>query len=123
MTYNFIEISPKAHYVNNAGFLGHNVSILCACDMTIGEGTIIAPGVVITDSDHNLSDPDNLEGMGVMKPVVIGNKCWIGANAVILKGVTLGDNCVVGAGAVVTHSFPAYSVVVGNPAHLLRMRK
>lgn len=49
----------------------------------------------------------------------LGNRCWIGAKAVILKDVELGDSCVVGAGAVVTKSFPAGSVIVGVPARIL----
>lgn len=52
--------------------------------------------------------------------VVIENKCWIGTRSIILKGVHLGEGCVVGAGSVVTKSFPAYSVVAGNPARLIR---
>jgi acetyltransferase-like isoleucine patch superfamily enzyme len=56
-------------------------------------------------------------------PVRIGFGSWIGANATLLPGVTLGRCCVVGAGAVVTESFPAYSVVVGVPARVVRVLK
>ena len=44
----------------------------------------------------------------------------IGANATILPGITIGENAMVGAGAVVTQSVPANTVVVGNPAHIVR---
>jgi len=54
--------------------------------------------------------------------VRIGNRCWIGAKAVILKDVELGDGSVVGAGAVVTRSFPKDSVLVGIPARALPLR-
>jgi acetyltransferase-like isoleucine patch superfamily enzyme len=55
------------------------------------------------------------------KDVVIGNKCWIGMNAMILPGVHLGDNTIVGAGSVVTKSFPEGNVVIaGNPAKLIK---
>ncbi|MCK4358651.1 MAG: hypothetical protein KAW92_07885 [Candidatus Cloacimonetes bacterium] len=50
--------------------------------------------------------------------VVIGNNCWIGANAIILPEIELGDNCIIGAGAFVTKSFPANYVIAGNPAKL-----
>jgi acetyltransferase-like isoleucine patch superfamily enzyme len=44
----------------------------------------------------------------------------IGAGAVILPGVTIGERAMVGAGAVVTKDVPADSVVVGNPARVVR---
>lgn len=58
----------------------------------------------------------------VVKPIEIGNNCWIGTNATILPGVKLGEGCVVGASAVVTKSFPPYSVIVGNPAKKVKER-
>jgi acetyltransferase-like isoleucine patch superfamily enzyme len=50
----------------------------------------------------------------------IGENCFIGGRSMILPGVEIGDNCVVGAGAVVSKSIPARSLVVGNPAKIIR---
>lgn len=47
---------------------------------------------------------------------------WIGSNAIILRGVAVGNGAVIGAGSVVTKDVPPYSIVVGNPARVLRMR-
>lgn len=55
-------------------------------------------------------------------PTVIGNDVYIGVGAIVLSGVAIGDGAVVGAGAVVTRSVPAYAVVVGNPARVIRYR-
>src|SRR5262249_11410508 len=54
--------------------------------------------------------------------VVVGNDVWIGYGATILGGVTIHDGAVIGAGAVVTRDVPAYAVVAGNPAKLIRYR-
>lgn len=52
----------------------------------------------------------------------IGNDVWIGWKATILPGVTIGDGAIVAAGSVVARDVPAYAVVAGNPARVVRMR-
>ncbi len=56
------------------------------------------------------------------KITTIGNDCYIGHGAFIGQGVTIGDGAVVGAYAVVTKDVPPYSVVVGNPATIIKLR-
>jgi len=50
----------------------------------------------------------------------IGKRCFIGARSIILPGVTIGDHCIVGSGSVVTKDMPAYSIIAGNPARVIR---
>ena len=52
--------------------------------------------------------------------VFIGNNVWIGENVNILPGVFIGDNCIIGAGSVVTGYFLANSIIVGNPARVIK---
>lgn len=54
--------------------------------------------------------------------VEIGSDVWIGLGAIILPGVKIGDGAIIGAGAVVAGDVPPYSIVVGNPAKLLKKR-
>lgn len=54
--------------------------------------------------------------------VIIGNDVWVGVNTVILSGVKIGTGAIIGAGAVVTHDVPAFAVVAGVPAKIMRYR-
>jgi acetyltransferase-like isoleucine patch superfamily enzyme len=108
---------------DNAALNG--VSLTCrTTSITIGKGTIIAPNVIIVDSDfHALWPPvDRTHSMGYDsdKPVKIGNNVWIGMNCLILKGVTIGDNSVIAAGSVVPRDIPANVVAGGNPAKVIK---
>lgn len=89
-----------------------------AAKIFIGKGTWIAPNVGIITANH---DPKNLDEHLPGKDVTIGERCWIGMNAVILPDVVLGPRTVVGAGSVVTHSFPEGNcIIAGNPAKIIK---
>ena len=57
------------------------------------------------------------------KPIKICDDAWIGMNVIILKGVTIGEGAIVGAGSVVVKDVPAWSVVAGNPAKVVKYLK
>ena len=56
----------------------------------------------------------------ISKPITVESKVWIGFDVTILKGVTIGEGAVVGAKSVVTKDVPAWTVVAGNPAQVIK---
>lgn len=63
---------------------------------------------------------------GHVKPIAyvkIGDNTFVGAGAIILPKTTIGNFCIIGAGAVVKGNIPDYSVVVGNPAKIIKSIK
>jgi acetyltransferase-like isoleucine patch superfamily enzyme len=121
-----------ALFLGDRTFVG-NSTIVIASRVEIGDDVLIAWGATITDHDsHALRFSDRKDdvtnwydrrkdwGRVEIKPVIIGDKAWIGLNAIILKGVAIGEGAVVAAGTVVTHDVPPYVVVAGNPARVVR---
>lgn len=84
----------------------------------IGRGTLIGPNVGLITANH---DPVDLGTHLPGADVIIGERCWIGMNAVLLPGVRLGDCTTVAAGAVVTKGHPdGYCVLAGSPARVIQ---
>jgi acetyltransferase-like isoleucine patch superfamily enzyme len=96
----------------------------CSGKITIGDNVMLAPRVSIYAENHVFDNPNiTIKAQGVSKmDVVIEDDCWIAANAVILAGVTIGKGSVVAAGSVVNEDVPAFSVVAGVPARVIKSR-
>jgi acetyltransferase-like isoleucine patch superfamily enzyme len=89
----------------------------------IGNDIMFAQNIVASGLNHGYQDINLSPSMQPIetKEIVIDDDVWIGANAVITAGVHIGKHCVVAAGSIVTKSIPAYSVVGGNPAKILKI--
>lgn len=108
---------------NNVG-ISANAFIGARAKITIGDDTIIGPGVSLHSENHifdNMNVPIRLQGEK-RKGITIGKNCWIGARVTILDGVTIGDGCVIAAGSVVTKNIEDNSIVGGVPARLIKRR-
>lgn len=87
----------------------------------IGDGVMIGPKVNLITLNHDLTPGSR--AATICRPIILEDDVWIGVNATILPGITVGRSAVVAAGSVVTKDVPAYAVVGGNPARILRMLK
>lgn len=117
---NILVYLKRLFYVNIFGLDLHKTcqfSLSAKFDLTnpkgvhVGSYSYIAYGSSILAHDMT---------RGVRKHTRIGNNCFIGANSIILPGVVIGDCCIVGAGSVVTKNVPENTIVVGNPAKVLK---
>jgi galactoside O-acetyltransferase len=71
--------------------------------------------------NHNGNNVMNKDWTNVVsKPIHICSKVWIGYDVTVLKGVTIGEGAVIGAKSVVTKDVPAWTVVAGNPAQIVK---
>jgi acetyltransferase-like isoleucine patch superfamily enzyme len=93
--------------------------------VTLGDEVRVAHHAHLIGFDHRFDDPTRpIAQQGIVsRGLVVGDDVWIGAGAIVLDGLTIGAHSVVAAGAVVTKDVPAWSVVAGNPARVLRDRR
>lgn len=109
--------------IDDETYINNNASIIAAgASIHIGKHCLIGANFQCYSSDFHSLDPRyRLDSKcAESREVIIGNNVFVGNNVIILKGVELGEGCCVGAGAVVTKSFPAYSIIGGNPAVFIK---
>ena len=102
--------------------VGSHVSIMYNFVCMSRGGVVIEDHVSIAANTQILTNNHDEQQHRILlcKPVVIKKNAWIGAGATILPGVTIGENAIVGAASVVTKDVPANTIVVGNPASIMR---
>ncbi len=104
--------------VEDGCFFNTNCNIVSHKKVSIGKNTIIGPNVCIYDHDHKFALYDGIKKNEFnCDDVIIGERCWIGANSVILRGTRIGDGCIVGAGTVVKGEF-GDNVIITNKREL-----
>ena len=95
----------------------------------IGNNVLMASKIYISDHNHGIYTgddqsnpliPPNQRIVNNDKKVIIEDDVWIGEMVSILPGVTIGKGSIIGAGSVVTRDIPKYSIVVGNPARVIK---
>lgn len=95
-------------------------------NITVGANCMIATRCTFMPYQHNFTDPDRPmreQGLTSRGDIVLEDDVWLGAQVCVMDGVTIGRGAIIGAGAVVTKDIPPYSIAVGVPARVVRMRQ
>jgi acetyltransferase-like isoleucine patch superfamily enzyme len=120
--YNFRDMPHSGIHIGRNCLIGEYNVLRGQGGITIGDNVYTAPLVQLLAVGHVYDDPTRpiLEQGITAQGIVIEDDAWIGAGAIILDGVQVGKGAVVGAGAVVTQDVPAYTVVAGVPAKVVK---
>lgn len=127
----FVVILEGAQIGRNCNLCAHT---LIEGDVIIGDNVTVKSGVFLWDGTRiednvflgpnvtftNDLMPRSKEYPASFSGVTVRQGASIGANATLLPGITVGEYAMVGAGAVVTKDVEAHTIVVGNPAKVIR---
>ena len=107
-----------------------SVHIAAIESVVIGDFTLLASRVFISDHNHGSYSIQDLNSIPSIPPVLrplfsspvnIGKNVWLGEQVSVLPGVTIGDGSIIGANSVVTHDIPSNSIAAGNPARVIKV--
>jgi acetyltransferase-like isoleucine patch superfamily enzyme len=117
----FVEVQKNARIGKNCKISSH--TFICE-GVTIEDDVFVGHGMTfINDSYPRATTPNGelqTEKDWEVEPTLVKKGASIGSGATILANVTIGENALIGAGSVVTRDVPAYAIVAGSPARLLR---
>jgi acetyltransferase-like isoleucine patch superfamily enzyme len=104
--------------------IGRYCSIASGCNLGPGPhpSHFFSTSSVFYEPAHGLVREllfDEYEGN---QETLIGHDVWIGTNAIVMAGISVGNGAIIGAGAIVTKDVPAYAIVVGVPARIVKYR-
>lgn len=88
----------------------------------LGTNIIFGPKTSIWTYNHDYNSPESIPygGADILKKVYIGDNCWIGYGVTILPGAVIGEGSIISANSVVRGIIPPNSLVMGNPASVIR---
>tara|TARA_B110000881_G_C18303528_1_gene378244 strand:+ start:103 stop:621 length:519 start_codon:yes stop_codon:yes gene_type:complete len=101
-------------------YINTHCTILDGGIVNIGNDCMLGPNVQLLTVSHDVDPIKRLNKTSYVNDIHIEHNVWLGAGVIVLAGVTIGENSVVGAGSVVTKNVPPNTMVVGNPAAVIK---
>ena len=117
-----VHYNPKI-IIGDGCIIGIRNSFAAINSIKIGKNVLFAGYVHLTDHSHGYEDISlsiTAQQLVSKGPIIIDDDCWLGFGCEILSGVHIGKHSVIAAKAVVTKNVPAYSIVAGNPARIIK---
>ncbi len=121
-----VVLNGKPNYIaSDVYFDGHDYSLI-----SLGKDIVISKGVTLLTHDYSIArgiqavigkqwEHDKGATPFFLKPISIGDNCFIGAGSILLPGTNIGRDCIIGSHAVVKGTIPDNSIVVGNPGKII----
>jgi acetyltransferase-like isoleucine patch superfamily enzyme len=120
----FVEIQKKATVGQNCKISSH--TFICE-GVTIEDGVFVGHSVTFINDSYpraiNSNGDLQTEQDWAVERTLVRRGASIGSGSTILSKVTIGEHAIVGAGSVITKDVPAYAIVAGNPAKVLRYQE
>ena len=107
-------------FIGDNFYSNHNLIILDAAKVIIGNNVFIGPNCSICTSGHPIDYIQRNKGLEFAQPIIIEDNVWIGANVTILPNVTIKSGAVIGAGSVVCKDISNDCVALGNPCKVIK---
>ncbi|WP_428328424.1 CatB-related O-acetyltransferase [Mucilaginibacter sp.] len=123
-------VGDYSYLSKNVSFMNCSIGKFCSIAQGVSASLGMHPSSVFVSTHPSFfslskqngmtfSDKNYFEEMG---NTIIGHDVWIGVNAIIMDNITIHNGAIIGAGAIVTKDIPAYAIVVGAPAQVIKYR-
>jgi acetyltransferase-like isoleucine patch superfamily enzyme len=129
------DVGPNGRVVLGEYAMVNGARIICDSEIIIGDYALISWNVVLMDTTRLSTNPierrreleasawrpsRHFSSQAEARPIRIERNVWIGFETCVLPGVTIGEGSIVGARSVVVQDVPAFTIVAGNPAAVIR---
>jgi putative colanic acid biosynthesis acetyltransferase WcaF len=112
--------SPANLTMHDHSYIGPDVKVYCMAKITFDRYALASQGAHLCAGTHDIYDADFPL---YAKPILLGPRAWVAAEAFVGPGVTVGEGAVLGARGCAFRDLDAWTVYAGNPAREIKKRK